>query len=371
MADPFVGQLTFVRCYSGTLKAGSTVLNSTKGKRERIGRLLRMHANKREEIDELLAGDIAAVVGLKGATTGDTLCDMRHPIILESMDFPDPVIHIAVEPKTKADQDKMIVALLRLAVEDPSFRMRTDEETGQTIISGMGELHLEIIVDRMKREYKVDANVGKPQVAYRETITKEVKSEGKYIRQTGGRGQYGHVWLKVRPNPGKGFSFKNSVVGGAVPREYIAPVEKGLREAREDSGDGEAGGNAGGLRARSAGGDVRLLHVAALGDRGPRHLHDAVPSLRGGAGAHRRAIDCKEVGAGVKRPALRQEFKEAVPARSTTMGKAKFERKKPHVNVGTIGHVDHGKTTLTAALTKVSADKGWSKFVPYDEVAKA
>jgi elongation factor G len=233
MADPFVGQLTFVRCYSGTLKAGSAVLNSTKGKRERIGRLLRMHANKREEIDELLAGDIAAVVGLKGATTGDTLCDMQHPIILESMDFPDPVIHIAVEPKTKADQDKMVVALQRLAVEDPSFRMRTDEETGQTIISGMGELHLEIIVDRMKREYKVDANVGKPQVAYRETITKEVKSEGKYIRQTGGRGQYGHVWLRVRPNPGKGFSFKNSIAGGAIPREYIGPVEKGIREALE------------------------------------------------------------------------------------------------------------------------------------------
>ncbi|MFL5310280.1 MAG: elongation factor G [Myxococcales bacterium] len=233
MADAFVGQLTFVRCYSGTLESGSAVLNSTKGKRERIGRLLRMHANKREEIDEILAGDIAAVVGLKGATTGDTLCDMQHPIILESMDFPDPVIHIAVEPKTKADQEKMIVALQRLAVEDPSFRMRTDEETGQTIISGMGELHLEIIVDRMKREYKVDANVGKPQVAYRETITREVKSEGKYIRQTGGRGQYGHVWLKVRPNPGKGFSFKNSVTGGAIPREYISPVEKGIREALE------------------------------------------------------------------------------------------------------------------------------------------
>jgi elongation factor G len=233
MADPFVGQLTYVRCYSGTLEAGSAVLNSTKGKRERIGRLLRMHANKREEIDEILAGDIAAVVGLKGATTGDTLCDMNHPILLESMEFPDPVIHIAVEPKTKADQDKMIVALQRLAVEDPSFRIRTDEETGQIIISGMGELHLEIIVDRMRREYKVEANVGKPQVAYRETITREVKSEGKYIRQTGGRGQYGHVWLKVRPNPGKGFSFKNAIVGGAIPREYIPAVEKGIREAME------------------------------------------------------------------------------------------------------------------------------------------
>jgi elongation factor G len=194
-----------------------------------------MHANKREEIDEILAGDIAAVVGLKGATTGDTLCDMDHPIILEKIEFPTPVMHIAIEPKTKADQDRMVTALQRLAVEDPSFRMRTDEETGQTIISGMGELHLDIIVDRMRREYKVEANVGKPQVAYRETITKEVEAEGKYIRQTGGRGQYGHVWLRVRPNPGKGFHFKNAVVGGSIPREYIAPVQKGIEEAM-DSG---------------------------------------------------------------------------------------------------------------------------------------
>jgi len=198
MADPFVGQLTFVRNYSGTLKSGTAVLNTNKGKRERIGRLLRMHANKREEIDEILAGDIGAVVGLKGATTGDTLCDMEHPIVLERMEFPQPVMHIAVEPKSTADQEKMILALQRLAVEDPSFRMRTDEETGQTVISGMGELHLDIIVDRMRREYKVDANVGKPQVAYRETITREVESEGKYIRQSGGRGQYGHVWLRRR-----------------------------------------------------------------------------------------------------------------------------------------------------------------------------
>jgi elongation factor G len=233
MADPFVGQLTFVRCYSGRLAAGQAVYNSAKGRRERIGRLLRMHANKREDIDELLSGDIAALVGVKNVTTGDTLSDADHPIILERMEFPDPVIHIAVEPKSTADQEKMIVALQRLAVEDPSFRMRTDEETGQTIISGMGELHLDIIVDRMRREYKVDANVGKPQVAYRETITREVEAEGKYIRQTGGRGQYGHVWLRVRPNPGKGFSFKNAVVGGSIPREYIAPVEKGIVEAME------------------------------------------------------------------------------------------------------------------------------------------
>jgi elongation factor G len=235
MADPFVGQLTYVRCYSGTLRSGTAVLNSTKGKRERIGRLLRMHANKREEITEVLAGDIAAVVGLKGATTGETLCDMDHPILLEKMEFPNPVMHIAIEPKTKADQEKMIAALQRLAVEDPSFRMRTDEETGQIIISGMGELHLDIIVDRMRREYKVEANVGKPQVAYRETITREVEAEGRYIRQTGGRGQYGDVWLKVRPNPGKGFSFKNSIVGGAIPREYIPPIQKGIAEAM-DSG---------------------------------------------------------------------------------------------------------------------------------------
>ena len=234
MADSFVGQLTFIRVYSGRVHNGQAVYNSAKGKRERVGRLLRMHANKREEIEEILAGDIAAVVGLKGATTGDTLSDADHPIILERMEFPQPVIHIAVEPRTTADQEKMIVALQRLAVEDPSFRMRTDEETGQTIISGMGELHLDIIVDRMKREYKVEANIGKPQVAYRETLSKQVEAEGKYIRQTGGRGQYGHVWLRVRPAPaGKGFVFINKTVGGSIPREFIGPVEKGVAEALE------------------------------------------------------------------------------------------------------------------------------------------
>jgi len=234
MADPFVGQLTYIRCYSGTLTSGSAVFNATKQKRERIGRLLRMHANKREEIDEILAGEIGAVVGLKGATTGDTLCDHDHPILLERMEFPNPVMHIAIEPKTKADQDRMVTALQRLAVEDPSFRMRTDEETGQTIISGMGELHLDIIVDRMRREYKVEANVGKPQVAYRETVTREAEAEGRYIRQTGGRGQYGHCWLKVRPTgPGKGFKFTNAIVGGTIPREFIRPIEKGIVEAME------------------------------------------------------------------------------------------------------------------------------------------
>jgi elongation factor G len=234
MADPFVGQLTFVRVYSGKLASGQAVYNSAKGRRERIGRLLRMHANKREDLEEILAGDIAAVVGLKNVTTGDTLSDADHPIILEKMEFPNPVMHVAVEPKSTADQEKMITALQRLAVEDPSFRMRTDQDTGQTIISGMGELHLDIIVDRMRREYKVDANVGKPQVAYRETLTKEVEAEGKYIRQTGGRGQYGHVWLRVRPNPaGKGFTFVNKLVGGVIPKEYVAPVERGVHEALE------------------------------------------------------------------------------------------------------------------------------------------
>ncbi len=234
MTDPFVGQLTFIRVYSGTLSSGSTVYNSTKGKRERIGRLLKMHANKREEIKEVYAGDIAACVGLKTATTGDTLCDDRHPIILEAMEFPEPVIHIAIEPKTKADQEKLGVSLQKLATEDPSFRTYTDEETGQTIIAGMGELHLEIIVDRLMREFKVEANVGKPQVAYRETITRTVEAEGKFIRQTGGRGQYGHVWLRLTPlEAGTGFVFENEIVGGVVPKEYVPAVEKGAFEAAQ------------------------------------------------------------------------------------------------------------------------------------------
>ncbi len=234
MTDSFVGQLTFFRVYSGTLESGSYVYNPVKGKKERMGRLLLMHANKREEIAEVHAGDIAAAVGLRGTTTGDTLCDENHPIVLERMEFPAPVISIAIEPKTKADEDKLGGSLQKLAIEDPSFRVRTDEETGQTIISGMGELHLEIIVDRLQREFKVEANVGKPQVAYRETITKPVEAEGRYIRQTGGRGQYGHVWLRLRPQPlGKGFEFVNAIVGGVVPREFIAPVEKGITEAME------------------------------------------------------------------------------------------------------------------------------------------
>jgi elongation factor G len=234
MTDPFAGQLTFFRVYSGTLKTGTSVLNVTKGTKERIGRLLKMHANKREEIDIVYAGDIAAAVGLRGATTGDTLSDEKHPVLLEVMKFPEPVIAMAIEPKTKPDQEKMAVALQKLAQEDPSFRVRTDEETAQTIIAGMGELHLEIIVDRLLREFKVEANVGKPEVAYRETIRRPAEAEGKYIKQTGGRGQYGHAVITVEPlEPGKGFEFVNEVVGGAIPREYIPAIEKGIKERME------------------------------------------------------------------------------------------------------------------------------------------
>jgi elongation factor G len=232
MGDPFVGQLCFFRVYSGVLSSGSYVFNSTKGKKERIGRILKMHANKREEIKKVYAGDIAAAVGLKYTTTGDTLCIDSSPVILESIEFPEPVISIAIEPKTKADQEKLGISLAKLASEDPSFRVRTDEETGQTIISGMGELHLEIIVDRLLREFKVEANVGKPQVAYRETITKKVKVEGKFVRQSGGRGQYGHVWLEVEPQePGVGYEFVDAIKGGVVPREYIPAVDKGIQES--------------------------------------------------------------------------------------------------------------------------------------------
>jgi elongation factor G len=232
MTDPYVGKLAFFRVYSGTLKTGSYILNSTKNKRERVGRILRMHANHREDTDMVNTGDIAAIVGLKDTTTGDTLCDEKNTILLESMEFPDPVIDIAIEPKTKADQDKLGMSLAKLAEEDPTFRVHTDHESGQTIISGMGELHLEIIVDRLLREFKVEANVGKPQVAYRETIRQTVKSEGKFVRQSGGRGQYGHVWLEISPlEPGAGFQFENKIVGGVVPREYIAPVEAGIKEA--------------------------------------------------------------------------------------------------------------------------------------------
>ena len=231
MTDPYVGTLTFIRVYSGKLEAGTTVWNSAKGKRERVNRLVQMRADKKDDISECYAGDICAAIGLKNFVTGDTLCDDKQPIVLERLVFPEPVIDIAIEPKSTADQDKLLTSLQRLSVEDPSFRVRTNEETGQTLIAGMGELHLEIIVDRLLREFKVDANVGKPQVAYRETITQEVTAEGKYIRQTGGKGQYGHVWLRLRPNPaGTGFTFENKIVGGAVPREFVAAAEEGARE---------------------------------------------------------------------------------------------------------------------------------------------
>ena len=235
MADPYVGKLTFFRVYSGHLSSGSYVYNSTKDKKERIGRILQMHANHREEISEVYTGDIAAAVGLKDTTTGDTLCDEKSPIILESMVFPEPVISVAIEPSTKADQEKMGIALARLAEEDPTFRMHTDQETGQTIISGMGELHLEIIVDRLMREFKVNANVGRPQVAYKETIRKAVKAEGKFVRQSGGRGQYGHCWIELEPlEPGSGFVFESKIVGGVIPREYISPISAGIEESMQN-----------------------------------------------------------------------------------------------------------------------------------------
>ena len=233
MNDPFVGNLTFFRVYSGTLKSGSYVYNSTKGTKERIGRILQMHANQRKEITEVYAGEIAAAVGLKDTTTGDTLCDEKHQVILEKMTFPEPVIELAIEPKSKQDQEKMSLALQKLAKEDPSFRASTNHETGQTIIAGMGELHLDVLVDRMKREFDVECNVGKPQVAYRETLTATAECEGKYIKQSGGRGQYGHVWVKFEPNKDNGYEFVDEIVGGVVPREYIGVVDKGLQEALE------------------------------------------------------------------------------------------------------------------------------------------
>jgi elongation factor G len=232
MTDPYVGKLTYFRVYSGTLKSGSYVYNSVSGKKERISRILRMHANTREDVDEAYTGDIVAAVGLKNTRTGDTLCDEKDPIVLEKMTFPDPVIHVAIEPKTKVDQDRLGEAMAKLAEEDPTLRISTNEETGQNIISGMGELHLEIIIDRMKREFKVEANIGKPQVAYKETIRKKVQAEGKFVRQSGGRGQFGHVWIEVEPNEkAKGFEFENAIVGGAIPKEYIKPVQQGIAEA--------------------------------------------------------------------------------------------------------------------------------------------
>ncbi|MGE5358537.1 MAG: elongation factor G, partial [Bacteroidales bacterium] len=232
MTDPFVGQLAFIRVYSGVMTSGSTVYNATKRKSERVGRLLKMHANKREEIKEVYAGDIAAAVGLRSVTTGDTICDEKQPVVLESMSFPEPVIHLAIEPKTKADQEKLGQGLAKLQAEDPTFRVRTDPDTGQVVIAGMGELHLEIIVDRLNREFNVVASVGRPQVAYKETLTQPAQGEGRYIRQTGGRGQYGHAKIRLAPRkPGEGFEFNNEIVGGSIPREYIKPIEEGIKEA--------------------------------------------------------------------------------------------------------------------------------------------
>ncbi|WP_139905875.1 elongation factor G [Clostridium thermarum] len=231
-SDPFIGKLAFTRIYSGAMKSGTYVLNSTKGKKERIGRLVKMHANHRQEVEELLAGDIGAIIGLKDTTTGDTLCDENNPIVLEKMEFPEPVINVAIEPKTKAGQEKMGIALAKLAEEDPTFKTYTDQETGQTIIAGMGELHLEIIVDRLQREFKVECNVGAPQVAYKETIRKQVKAEGKFVRQSGGRGQYGHCWIELTPHDGE-YEFENAIVGGVIPKEYIAPIDAGIQEAAQ------------------------------------------------------------------------------------------------------------------------------------------
>ena len=234
MTDPYVGQLTYLRVYSGQLRSGDQVRNASRGANERIGRLLKMHANKREEIKEVFAGDIVAVVGLRNVVTGDTICDAKSPIVLEAMQFPEPVIDVAIEPKTKADQDKLGMALAKLAQEDPTFRVHTDQETGQTIISGMGELHLEIIVDRLVREFKVGANVGRPQVSYRETIRAEAKGEGRFVRQSGGRGQYGHAKIRIWPlDDGRDYEFKNDIVGGSVPKEYIKPIDQGIREAMQ------------------------------------------------------------------------------------------------------------------------------------------
>src|SRR5579875_1543470 len=376
MTDPFVGSLTFFRVYSGTLNSGDQVYNPVKGKKERIGRILQMHANERHEIKEVRAGDIAAAVGLKDVTTGDTLCAADHVITLERMTFPDPVIAMAVEPKTKSDQEKMGMALSRLAQEDPSFRVRTDEESGQTIIAGMGELHLEIIVDRMKREFGVEANVGKPQVAYRETIRKAVRQEGKFVRQSGGKGQYGHVVLEIEPlERGTGYVFENAIVGGVIPKEYVPAVDKGIQEAiangvqdrRLDGlqgrlpegrsgtarADHEGGsGDARGLHGRrdgrpvaparhgagpgrhalgqdrrrggAAGRDVRLCDLAAFDEPGPRHLHDGIRSLCRGARQHRRADHQEELGI--------RDRQEQEPVRSAGPGPKIHRSRKRHLH---------------------------------------
>ena len=446
MDDPFVGTITFCRIYSGTLSSGQQLVNSTRERKERVGRMLLMHANNREDIKEAFAGDIVALAGLKEVRTGDTLCDPQKQIILEKMEFPDPVIEIAVEPKTKADQEKLGVALHKLATEDPSFRVSTDPESGQTILKGMGELHLDIKIDILKRTYKVEANIGAPQVAYRETITRKVEVDYTHKKQTGGSGQFARVKIEVAPNgAGKGYEFENDVVGGTVPKEFVPGVEKGLEsvlgagvlagfpvvdlkvtltdgayhdvdfvgagvrdrvargiargaaEGRTGSAGADHEGRGGDAReldgrhhrrpqfaarpdhrhrhARQRGGGerdgaarqhVRLRQHPALGDPGARDLHHAIRSLRAGA-AERGAGGSGEIRLNLL------SFSEHRKRTGTEspMAKAKFERKKPHCNVGTIGHVDHGKTSLTAAITKVLAETGGATYTAYDQIDKA
>jgi small GTP-binding protein len=380
MTDPFVGQLIFIRVYSGTLKTGDSVLNPRTRKTERIGRLLKMHANKREEITEILAGDICAAVGLKNLITGDTICSEKHPIVLESIDFPKPVIEVAVEPKTKADQEKMGLALAKLAQEDPTFTVRTDIDSGQTIIAGMGELHLEIIVDRMMREYKVDANVGKPQVNYRETIRKAAEAEGKYIRQTGGSGNYGHCKIRIEPNePGKGYEF--------IQRHQGRRDSQGVHQAHRPGHPGsDAGRRARRLRdGRCQGVALRRqlprggLQRDGLQDRRLHRLQGgarkAKPVLLEPVMAVEVIVPEEYMGAIIGDLNSRRgriEGMEMVGNTQAAMGKEKFDRSKPHVNVGTIGHIDHGKTTLTAAITKVLAKHNpKNSFRSFDSIDNA
>ena len=425
MTDPFVGKLTYFRVYSGKLNSGSYVLNASTGRKERVGRVLEMHANHREDLQEVGAGAIAAAVGLKQTTTGDTLCDPNSPVVLEAIDFPEPVIDQAVEPKTKADQDKLATALQRLAEEDPTFRVRTNEETGQTIIGGMGELHLEIIVDRLLREFKVDANVGRPQVAYRETVRNPVTNvHGKFVRQTGGRGQYGHAVIDLEPNEqGAGYEFENKIVGGAIPREYISSVDAGIQEAMEagvlagfpvvdikvrlvdgsyhdvDSSEMafKVAGSMAFKEASKRAKPVLLEPVMAVEVVTPEeYMGDVIGNInsrrgqiegmepRGNAQVIKArvplaemfgyATDVRTMSQGRATYTMQFLHYAEVPhsiaekltenrvragkRRPRDMAKAKFERNKPHLNIGTIGHIDHGKTTLTAAITKVLAESG-------------
>ncbi|NDB37093.1 MAG: elongation factor G [Actinobacteria bacterium] len=360
MSDPHLGKLTFVRIYSGVLEAGSGVLNSTKDRKERIGKIYRMHANKREEIPQASAGDIIAVMGLKDTTTGDTLCDIDKPVILESMDFPAPVIHVAIEPKTKGDQEKLGVAIQRLAEEDPTFHVRTDEETAQTIIGGMGELHLEILVDRMKREFKVEANVGKPQVAYRETLRKPVaRHDYTHKKQTGGSGQFAKIQIALEPLPvgavEGGYEFVNKVTGGRIPKEYIPSVDDGCQEALQNG--------------PLAGYPLTDVRVTLLD--GAYHDVDSSELAFKIAGIAAFKEAAKLAGPVLLEPMMSVEVTTPEDFMGDVM--AKFERTKPHANIGTIGHIDHGKTTLTAAISKVLHDKypNLNEVSAFDQIDKA